>query len=190
MNSMKFNIVILCAFLLAACMETGPQKTLNEMAQAMETNDGPAFLAHINMPVFAENYIRSMTRNDEALNSINTLGKLFGLGSLDELIGSVVDMQSRLIDEYNSGISTGKLRLVCERAETPDCPWVPAALREAQIVELSPEAAIAKITTPIKITSWLALHKNGDKWQVVGQAALESTASAYALSRLDASQGK
>lgn len=187
---MRFYALAFLAILLAACMETGPQKTLNEMAQAMEKNNGTAFLANINMPLYAENYIRSMTRNDEALNSINTLGKLFGLGSLDDLIGGVVDMQSRLVEEYGSGVSTGKLKAECESAVTPDCPWVPASLRDAEIVELSPQAAIAKVTTPTRITSWLSLNKQGDKWLVIGQAALESTASAYALAGIDSTQGK
>lgn len=187
---MKFYAVAILAFLLAACMETGPQKTLNEMAQAMENNNGPAFLSHMNMRLFAENYIRSMTRNDEALNSINTLGKLFGLGSLDGLIGDLVDMESRLTEEYRSEVSTGELKRACERADTSDCPWVPASLREAEIVELSQEAAIAKITTPIGITSWLALCKKEDKWLVVGQAAQESTASSYALAASNSSKEK
>lgn len=186
---MKFCVVALLVFLLGACMETGPRKTLNDMARAMEKNNGPAFLASFNMPLFAENYIRSMTRSDEALNSINTLGKLFGLGSLDDLIGNVLDVESRLTEEYGGGVSTGKLKLACENASTADCPWVPASLRDAEIVELSPQAAIAKITTPIRITSWLALRKQGDKWMVVGQAPLESTASAYALAGTGSSQG-
>lgn len=178
---MRFYILAFLAFLLGACMETGPQKTLNDLAQAMEKNNGPAFLSNINMPLFAENHLHNLVHDDEALYSIDTLGRMFGIGSLDDLIGNVVDMQSRLAEEYGSGVSTGRLKRDCESASSPDCPWVPAALRDAEITELSPLAAIAKVATPAGSTSWLALNKQGDKWLVVGQAGLESTASSYAL---------
>lgn len=180
-NHMRFYMLAFLAFLLSACMETGPQKTLNDLAQAMEKNNGSAFLSNINMPLFAENHIHNLARNDEALDFINTLGRMFGIGSLDGFIGNVVEMQSRLAEEYGSGVSTGRLKRDCESASSPDCPWVPAALRDAEITELSPLAAIAKVVTPAGATSWLALNKQGDKWLVVGQADIESMARAYAL---------
>lgn len=176
--------LFLAALLLAACMASGPQKALNEMADAMDNNNGQAFLSHVDMSAFSENYINNMTQNSDALNSLSVLGQIFdqalGMGSLNELIGSVVDMQKRLSDQFNRGVSSGELMAECRKATTPDCPWVPSSLREAKIVEIGPEAAIARITTPAKLTSWLALRKIGGKWLVTGQAVLEATARRYA----------
>ncbi|MDE7370156.1 MAG: hypothetical protein K2N07_00120, partial [Desulfovibrio sp.] len=51
----------------------------------------------------------------------------------------------------------------------------------ATVVELGEDAAIAKVTTPARLTSWLALRKVGGRWLVVGRAAMEQTARQYAL---------
>ena len=69
----------------------------------------------------------------------------------------------------------------CTQATYPDCPWVPESLRKAKVKKLNDTAAVASVTTPAGITSWLALQKRGDEWVVVGQAALEDTARKYAL---------
>lgn len=185
---MKKYLPGLCILLLGACMATGPQKALNGIADALAKNNSAAFLSHIDMQAFAANHIRNVTRNDEALNSINALGQLFGLGNLDDLIGNLVDMQKKLADQFNRGVASGELVAECAQSTTADCPWVPASLREAAITELGPDAAIAKITTPAKITSWLALHKIGDSWQIVGQAVLEATARQYATAGPKASR--
>lgn len=177
---MRKYILILAFFLLSACMATGPQKTLDELATALDKNNPAAFLALIDMPAFANNHIRNMTTNDDALSSLNALGQMFGLGNLDDLIGNVVDMQKRLSDQFTRGVSSGELLADCRQATTPTCPWVPQSLRDATIIELGPDAAIAKVTTPARLTSWLALRKISDKWLVVGQAVLEATARTYA----------
>lgn len=177
---MKKYLLILGAALLVACTSSGPQGALDEMATAMEKNNSQAFLDHIDMSAFAANHIKNMTMNDDALNSLNALGQMFGLGNLDELIGTVVDMQKKISDQFNRGVASGELMADCARATTPNCPWVPKSLRDAAIVELGQNAAIAKITTPARLTSWLALRKIGEKWLVVGQAVLEATARAYA----------
>lgn len=169
------SIVLLCA-----CTASGPQKALDDLAKAMENNNGQAFISQFDMPVYAANYVKNMTQNDEALNSLNALGKMFGLGSIDDLIQNVVNMQSRLSDQYNRGVSSGELMAECKQATTPNCPWVPQSLRKATVVEINSTAAIAKVTTPANLTSWLALHKVGDKWLITGQAVLESHARAYA----------
>lgn len=177
---MKGLILAAIAAVLVACTATGPQKALDELAQAMDKNNSQAFLAGIDMDAYAANYVRNMTNNDEALSSINAIGQMFGLGNLDDLIGSVVDMGKRLSDQFNRDIATGELMAKCRQAETPNCPWVPQSLRNARIVEIGQDAAIAQVTTPARLTSWLALRKIGGKWLVVGQAALEATAREYA----------
>ena len=173
---------ILAAFaaFLVGCTATGPQKALDDLAQAMDKNNGQAFLAGIDMDAYAANYVSNMTNNDEALSSINAIGQMFGLGNLDDLIGSIVDMRKRLSDQFNREIATGELMAKCRQADTPNCPWVPQSLRDARIVEIGQDAAIAQVTTPARLTSWLALRKIDGKWLVVGQAAMESTAREYA----------
>ena len=68
----------------------------------------------------------------------------------------------------------------CRKAERPDCPWVPESLRNAKVVELGPDAAVASVTTPAGMTSWLALRKQGETWRVVGRAVMENMARAFA----------
>lgn len=187
---MRKTMVLSLALLLAACTTSGPQKLLDEMADALEKHDGPAFLAHIDMRAYSTNYLANITQNSSALSSIgaiskmfgldNILGNVFGSGSIDDLIGNVVDMQGRLSSQFNRGVSSGELMAECRRAETPDCPWVPQALRKARIIELGPEAAIAQVTTPTSLTSWLSLKKINGQWLITGQAVLEGTAREFA----------
>ncbi|HZF61713.1 MAG TPA: hypothetical protein VEZ52_08845, partial [Desulfovibrio sp.] len=60
----------------------------------------------------------------------------------------------------------------------------------AKITELGADAAVAQVTTPARMTSWLALRKVGEKWLVVGQAVMESTAREYALQKAPAAPEK
>ncbi|MGE9986497.1 hypothetical protein [Desulfovibrio sp. SGI.169] len=166
--------------LLAACFTSGPQKALNRLADALDKNDSAAFLAQLDMKTFATNQIKNLTREDQALSSLDSLGRMLGLGGMDDLLGSVLNMENSLRGQYTRGVSTGELAARCREAQSPDCPWETEALRKAQVTELSDTAAVAKVTTPTRMTSWLALRKKGDAWLVVGQAILENTARAYA----------
>jgi len=67
---------------------------------------------------------------------------------------------------------------------------VPESLKAAKITELGADAAVAQVTTPARMTSWLALRKVGEKWLVVGQAVMESTAREYALQKAPAAPEK
>ncbi|MBD5640875.1 MAG: hypothetical protein HDQ91_00450 [Desulfovibrio sp.] len=183
--------------LLAACTASGPQKALDEMANAMEKNNGAAFLSHIDMKAFAVNHIRNLAQNSGALNSINAITKMFGLGDvndllggIDQIFGNVVDMQARISDELNRAVSSGELMAECRKSDTPNCPWVPESLRKARIVELGPDSAIAQVTTPTSLTSWLALRKINGQWLVTGQAVLESAAREFAAQPQQGSQPK
>lgn len=183
------------ALLLFACSSSGPQKALDEVAKAMDDNNSQAFLAHVDMDAWANNYIKSLTENDAALSSINDLTKMFGLGklsditkmfglgNLDDLINSVVDIKAKLSNEFNRGVASGELMAQCRASTSPDCPWVPESLREAKIIEIGADAAIAKVTTPARLTSWLALRKINNVWLIVGQAVLENNARAMATAQ-------
>ena len=173
-------LVLLLGGFVAACVTSGPQKALNDVADALSKNDGTAFLAQLDMKPFAANQIKSMTREDQALSALDSMGRMLGLGGMEDLLGSVVDMQARLQKEYMRGVSTGELVAQCTKASTPDCPWVPESLKNAKVTELGPDAAVAQVSTPAHMTSWLALRKKGEKWLVVGQAVMESTAREYA----------
>ena len=181
-RSFRGALALVSALLLVACMaQSGPEKALDKLATALDDNDSAAFLAGFALPAYAENHIRNMAADDPALRALDSLGRLFRLGGVDQLLASALDMQAQLEADFTRGVSTGELMARCRVADTPDCPWVPKALREAKIIELDAKAAIAKITTPARLTSWLALRKIGEHWLVVGRAALEQTARKYAL---------
>ena len=189
-RALLLPLVVLLGALVAACVTSGPQKALNDVADALSKNDGGAFLAQLDMKPFATNQIKNMTREDQALNALDSMGRLLGLGGMEDLLGSVVDMQARLQKQYMRGVSTGELVAQCAKADTPDCPWVPESLKSAKVVELGDGAAIAQVTTPARMTSWLALRKVGEKWLVVGQAVMESTAREYAVQKAPAAPAK
>lgn len=175
-------LAVVSSLLLAACLSaSGPEKALDGLARALDSNDSAAFLAGVDMAAFTENHLRNMAADDPALGSLDALGNFLGLGGVDRFLGNLLDMRGRLETEFRRGVSSGELMARCRTAETPDCPWVPQALREAKIVELGPEAAIARVTTPARLTSWLALRKVGERWLVVGQAVMEEAARACAL---------
>lgn len=177
----KFLALGLGIICLIGCTSSGPQKALDSMAEAMEKNMPGQFLAEIDLPVYANNYMKNLTSNDGALNSLNELSNLFGLGNIGNLINSFVDIQAKLKQEFERGVASGELMAQCARADTPDCPWVPQSLRNAQIIKINDKAAIAKITTPAKLTSWLALQEKNNKWLVVGHAVMEANAREEAL---------
>ena len=172
-------LILLCG-LLASCLSSGPEKPLGAMADAMEKNDSAAFLAQMDMPLFAANEARNMTNENEALNMLDSLGQDLGLGGMDQLLGSALNMEDKLRKSLTRGVSTGELMAHCRKAERPDCPWVPESLRNARVVELGPDAAVASVTTPAGMTSWLALRKQGENWRVVGRAVMENMARAFA----------
>lgn len=178
----KYLLTLLC-LVLVGCTTSGPQKALDEMADAMEKHNGALFLSHIDMAQFAANHIRNLTSEDTALSSLDAIGKMFGLGNLDGIINNVMDMQSRISSELNRGVSSGELMAECRRTDKPNCPWVPQSMRNARIVELGPDSAIAQVITPTSMASWLSLKKIGNNWFVVGQSVLESVARAYAAEK-------
>lgn len=173
---------LVAALVLAACdTASGPQKTLNGLAQALDDNNSAAFLSGLDMTAYSENHVRNLAANDPALRALDSLGRFLSLGGIDGLLSSVLDTKAQMEAEFTRGVSSGELMARCRSAETPDCPWVPQSLRDATVVELGDGAAIAKITTPARLTSWLALRKEGERWLVVGRAVLEATAREYAL---------
>lgn len=151
------------------------------MAKAMEENNSQAFLAQIDMDAYAASFLKSMTKNNEALNSINVLGQMLGLGNIDQLVNGIIDVKAKLVNDFSRGVASGELMAQCAKATTPDCPWVPQSLREAQVKEIGSNAAIAKVTTPERLTCWLALQNISGKWFVVGRAVLEDDAKKLAL---------
>lgn len=179
-NKIKY-LALGMVFFLAACEASGPQKTLDEMASALENNNPSLFLSQVEMGDYAKNYVKNYTRDDLALNSINQFSNMLGLGGIDSLINSIVDIKSSLANQFERGVASGEMIAQCATATTPDCPWVPQSLRDARIIQVGEGAAIAKITTPARLTSWLALRQFGKNWLVVGHAVLEANARECAL---------
>lgn len=168
-----------CLFLLA-CMTGGPQKTLNVMADALEKNDGNAFLAQMDTRQYAASQFSNMKQENRGLNMLDSLSRDLGLGGVDTLLGDIINMEESLCKAFRRGVSTGEMMADCRVATTPDCPWVPESLRKARVTELDGGAAVASVTTPAGMTSWLALRKYGETWKVVGRAIMEEDARRHA----------
>jgi len=106
---------------------------------------------------------------------------MLGLGSqVNDLINSIIDLQGRYTDTFTRTVASGELQDQCSKSKTPDCPWVPEALASAEVRELNETAAVAKVTTPANMTSWIALRKHNDQWKIVGKATLQDTAEKFA----------
>lgn len=187
---MKKLLCLASLFLLAACIASGPAKTLDTLASALTKKDSTLFLAQFDMPRFAAAHMHTITQENPALRTLDSMSKLFGMGNMGDMLGSLVDTQGSITAELHRGVSTGELAFDCGEATTPLCPWVPAALRDATIKELNATAAIAQVTTPTNISTWLALNKKNDAWLIVGQAALEEQAAQYALNTIPKPQPK
>lgn len=176
----KRFLISLCILAIISCTPSGPQKSLDETAKAMEENNPSDFLANFDLKAYTTNHLVNLAENDKALSILNSLGSALGLGSIDNLINSFVDVEAEIREDFEMGVSTGELMATCKTATTPDCPWVPSSLRNASVIDLGADAAIAKITTPANLSCWLALHKIGGKWLIVGLAPLESQARSFA----------
>ena len=171
--------LLLCTMLLA-CRAAGPERTLENVANALKNNDSTAFLAQLDMKALATNHVKSLTQQNKALKSLDSLGRMLGMGGMEDVFGNVLDVQTTMHDSFVRGVSTGELQAQCRRATTPDCPWVAESLRGAQVKSLGETAAVARVTTPEGMSSWLALRKQGENWRIVGQAILEDEATAFA----------
>ncbi len=171
------------ALLVSGCLATGPEKTLGEMADALDKNDAKAFLALMDGKLMARHEVENMVREDRALGVLDSLGKRFRPGGVQDLLGRMLDVERELVQDYREGVSTGTMMAECRSAGTPGCPWAPESLKAAEVREISPEAAVARVVTPTRMTTWLALRKQGEQWRVVGKASLESTARDYALGK-------
>jgi hypothetical protein len=184
-RSASLLLLALLPLFLAACFPSGPQKTLNAMAGALQKKDSSAFLACLDLKLYASNEIKNLTRDNQALNSLNSLGRMMGLGGemMDDLLDSVLNMESQLQRDFTRGIGTGEMENQCRAAQTPDCPWTSDALKNAQVKELNEDAAVASVTTQARVTSWLALQKKGERWFVVGRAPLEDSARSSAADK-------
>ncbi len=174
-------LLILCGLCVTGCNSSGAQKPLSLMAKAMETQDSKLFLAQIDLDLFALAQIQNLTKENVPLAALDNLGKLFGVGGLTDLVGNIVDVKTATADYFNRGVSTGELLLECSTSQEPYCPWVPSALKNAKVKELSSTAAVAKVTTPAGMTSWIVLAKVGSVWKVSGQGLLENDAVELAL---------
>ncbi|MDR1776724.1 MAG: hypothetical protein LBR31_02695 [Desulfovibrio sp.] len=186
------TLTVVSCVLLAACLASGPQKTLDDMAEALQKNDSAAFLACLDVTRFAANEIKNITRENQALNSLNSLGRAIGLGKgmVDELLGGVLNMEAHIREQYTHAVNTGELEKQCGTSLEPDCPWTTQALKNAQIKKLGEDAAVASVTPRAGATSWLALRKKDDRWLVVGRAPREDIARNYAVGEAPASENK
>jgi len=132
--------------------------------------------------------------SDPANRKTEALAQAFGAlsifldrdGEFSELIDRIVNIEGRTVSAASRMVSSGELVNMCTKAQTPDCPWVPQSLSSAVVKNIDDSHAVAKVTTPASMTSWLALRKQGDAWKIVGKAILEEDAASYSLGMLPA----
>lgn len=173
--------LMLGAALLAACMTSGPEKTLNALAEALSGNDSTKFMEQMDLKAYAAYEISNMTLENRLMGFADSLGRKLGIGGVDRMLNSIVDVENELRQQFRRGVGTGELMADCRQTTAPYCPWVPESLRKARVTQLNDAAAVAAVTTPAGVTTWLVLRKLNGQWRVVGQAALEDTARKYAL---------
>ncbi len=179
-----YSCFALLSLSLSACMPSEAEKPLVEMAEALKNRDAHGFLSQIDMPSYAQALMNNSTKANPALKRFEEMGKLFGIGGLGNIFGSVAQTQKEETRRFQYGVSSGELIIACQHSARPGCPWVPDSLRNAKVKEITKDMAVAPVTTPSGITSWLALAKIQGVWKVVGQARLEADAAYHAQSAL------
>jgi len=171
---------VVCILLLAGCVGSDPGKALHSVALSLERKDSVAFLAKMDTKRYAAAYMDNLTQGNPALKALDSaVDKLFGVGVTD-LVNSVASVEERLVGDFKKRVSTGELVSDCSQAASTGCPWVPASLRAAKIKELGQDAAVAHVTVPGDIATWIAMAKIGDEWKIVGLSPREEFATRYA----------
>jgi hypothetical protein len=179
---MKVFLSAVCGLLLAGCIGSEPGKVLHEVALSLERKDSAAFLARMDTGRYAAAFLDNLTQGNPALKALNSVaGKLLGMGVAD-MVNSLAQMEEQLVKKKKKRVATGELVNECSEAASSGCPWVPASLRSARIKELGPEAAVAHVTVPGNIATWIAMAKTGEAWKIVGLSPQEEFATRYAKS--------
>ena len=173
---------LLClALALSACEGAGPKSALDAASKALQAKDSQAFLALVDMKSYAAHEMVNLKQDHKLLNRLDSIGGMLGLGSeLNELLDQIMDLENRTVKTLNRTVSSGELANMCTKAQTPDCPWVPESLAKAEVKSLSETEAVARVTTPANMTSWIALRKADKDWKIVGKAVLEEDAARFA----------
>ena len=179
-NAMNRFVSAACVLLLAGCIGSAPGKTLHEVASSLERKDSAAFLAKMDSKRYAAAFMDNLTQGNPALKALDSAaGKLFGMGVAD-MVNSVASVEERLVSDFTKRVPTGELVNECSQAASTACPWVPDSLRGARIRELGPDAAVAHVTVPGNIATWIALAKIDGEWKIVGLSPQEEFAKRYA----------
>ena len=179
-STVRTVVSAVCILLLAGCIGSGPGKALHGVALSLERKDSAAFLAKMDTKRYAAAYMDNLTQGNPALKALDSaVGKLFGTGVTD-LVNSVASVEEQLVGDFTKRVVTGELVNECSQAASTACPWVPASLRAAKIKELGPDAAVAHVTVPGNVATWIAMSKIGEEWKIVGLSPQETFATRYA----------
>jgi len=177
MNRLLLAVSVL---LLTGCIGSGPGKALHEVALSLERKDSAAFLAMMDTKRYAAAYMDNLTQGNSALKALDTVtNKLLGMGVAD-MVNSVASVEAQLVADFKKRVSTGELVNECTQTASTACPWVPASLRSARIKELSSDTALAQVTMPGNIATWIALTQIKGEWKIVGLSPQEEFAERFA----------
>ncbi|MBR4741473.1 MAG: hypothetical protein IK079_01050 [Desulfovibrio sp.] len=184
MRVLQQGAFVLLALFLFGCEIGSPsaKKVLLEAAKALDVNDAQAFLTCFDLKACATNEIKNLTEKNAALSTLDQMGRTLGIGGMEDIIGNVFDMERNLRQNFMRKVSTGVLAKECSKSEISGCPWVSNALRQAEVKEDKrfKDCAVARVTTPTKLTTWLALAKFGKEWRIVGWAEMQDLAEKFA----------
>jgi len=179
-NAMNGFLFAACALLLASCIGSGPGKALHEVASSLDRKDSAAFLAKLDSRRYAAAYMDNLTQGNAALKALDSAAsRLFGMGVAD-MVNSVASVEEQLVADFKKRVSTGELVNECSQAASTACPWMPASLRGAKIKELESDAAVAHVTVPGNIATWIAMAQIEGEWKIVGLSPQEEFAERYA----------
>ena len=174
-----FSLILLtCACDLSG---SSAKNTLNKVAEALDKNDISTFIDQFDIKACAVSEIKNVTESNEALSTLDHLGRTLGLGGMEDLIGNVFDVENSLRQNFRKKVSSGVLQNECSRQDKPGCPWVSKSLRNAETHTVSDTAAVARVKTPASVTTWIALRKKGKEWRIVGWADMEEVARSFAV---------
>ena len=108
----KIYLTCLClgiaSFALFGCEVTGssPRDMLVDCAKALEQNDASAFIGCFDLKACASTQIQNMTKENDALNTLDLLGRNLGIGGMEDLLGNVFDMENSLRQNFVKKSST------------------------------------------------------------------------------------
>lgn len=162
------SILAIALAVFATGCGSGPQTTLDKVADALETKDGEAFSQVVDIArCFEIGYKMEKTAFRNTMSQI--LKGITGSSSQTARMADLVlpDVQRQKGAEmFKELVNTGQILMLCQQSKKPDCPWVPDSLRKAEVKEVADNIAVAAVDTPNGLRQWVGLREVEGEWIV------------------------